>query len=135
MKKALNSKFLKSGAAGLLLALLLSGCVTEGAANMEKSKALRVGMTKAQVIAIMGQPVQEDFSTPDRWFYFVNSVWTDGLTTEEECMPLIFEKGRLIGWGNRFYAQRGSVADLSVVGQNAEFFASGIRVFCGSRHS
>ena len=105
MKKALNSKFLKSGAAGLLLALLLSGCVTEGAANMEKSKALRVGMTKAQVIAIMGQPVQEDFSTPDRWFYFVNSVWTDGLTTEEECMPLIFEKGCLIGWGNRFYAQ------------------------------
>jgi hypothetical protein len=53
----------------------------------------------------MGEPVKEDFSTPDRWFYFVNPVWADGLTTEEECMPLIFEKGRLVGWGSRFYAK------------------------------
>jgi outer membrane protein assembly factor BamE (lipoprotein component of BamABCDE complex) len=104
MKKAFSGKLLKSGLAGALL-LLLAGCVSESAANMEHAKALRIGMTKAQVLAIMGEPVKEDFSTPDRWFYFVNPVWMDGLTTEEECMPLIFEKGRLVGWGSRFYAQ------------------------------
>ena len=103
MKKAFIKKSWRSGLAGALL-LLLAGCISEHAANMEHAKALRVGMTKAEVLAIMGEPVKEEFSTPDRWFYFVNPVWADGLTTEEECMPLIFEKGRLVGWGNRFYA-------------------------------
>ena len=98
-------KRLGSALAAALLALFVTGCVTEAARNVENSKRLRVGMTKAQVLEIMGKPVQEEFSTPDRWYYFVESVWTDGLTTEEECMPLIFEKGRLIGWGNRFYSR------------------------------
>lgn len=93
---------MKAGMMGAAL-LILSGCVSEAAANMENAKSLRVGMTKEQVLKIMGKPVQESFTTPDRWFYFVNSVWFDGLTTEDECMPLIFEKGRLAGWGNRYY--------------------------------
>ena len=59
-------------------------------------------MTKAEVIAVMGEPVKESFATPDRWYYFVKPVWSDGLTTEEECIPLIFEKGRLAGWGKRY---------------------------------
>ena len=85
--------------------LIISGCMTEAAGNVENAKQLRIGMTKAQVLKIMGEPVKEEFATPDRWFYFIESSWTDGLTTENECMPLIFEKGKLIGWGNRFYAQ------------------------------
>lgn len=87
-----------------LLAALLCGCaLTEASRNIENSKKLRVGMTKTQVLAVMGKPVEEEFATPDLWFYFVKSVWMDGLTTEEECLPLVFEKGKLIGWGNRFY--------------------------------
>ena len=88
----------------LFLLLFTAGCVNEAARNVENSKRLRVGMTKEQVLSIMGKPVQEEFSTPDLWYYFVESVWTDGLTTEEECMPLVFEKGRLAGCGNRFYS-------------------------------
>jgi outer membrane protein assembly factor BamE (lipoprotein component of BamABCDE complex) len=87
------------------LLLCLSGCRSEAAVNMARARQLRTGMTKAQVLKIMGEPVKEEFSSPDRWYYFVNSVWMDGLTTEEECMPLIFEKGRLAGWGSRFYAE------------------------------
>ena len=90
--------------AAFLLLLLAAGCMTEAARNVENSKQLRVGMTKEQVLSVMGKPVQEEFSTPDLWYYFVESVWTDGLTTEEECMPLVFENGRLMGWGNRFYS-------------------------------
>jgi outer membrane protein assembly factor BamE (lipoprotein component of BamABCDE complex) len=85
--------------------LCLSGCRSEAAVNMDRARQLRAGMTKAQVLKIMGEPVKEEFATPDRWYYFVNSVWADGLTTEDECMPLIFEKGRLAGWGSRFYAE------------------------------
>ena len=84
------------------LVLLLAGCLSEASANVENAKRLRVGMTKAEVIAVMGEPVKESFATPDRWYYFVKPVWADGLTTEEECLPLIFDKGRLAGWGRRY---------------------------------
>ena len=91
-------QFCKAGLAGIML-LCLTGCYWQAAENLERSRQLRVGMTKAEVLKIMGEPVKEEFSTPDRWYYFIESVWGDGLTTEEECMPLIFEKGRLTGWG------------------------------------
>ena len=94
-------KFCKAGLAALAV-FCLTGCYWQAAENLEHSRQLRVGMTKAEVLKIMGEPVKEDFSTPDRWYYFVNPVWGDGLTTEEECMPLIFEKGRLAGWGKRY---------------------------------
>ena len=111
-----RKKMLTAGVLGALL-LLAAGCVSEAAANVKNSGQLRVGMTKNQVLKIMGEPVKEEFSTPDRWFYFVESVWLDGLTTEEECMPLIFEKGKLVGWGNRFYADWRSVKNKGVGGK------------------
>lgn len=100
MMKPFSGRIHFAALAGVLL--LLAGCASEAAVNMENAKRLRVGMTKAEVIAIMGEPVKENFSSPDRWHYFVDPVWADGLTTEEECMPLIFEKGRLAGWGKRY---------------------------------
>ena len=44
MKKAFIKKSWRSGLAGALL-LLLAGCISENAANMEHAKALRVGMS------------------------------------------------------------------------------------------
>ncbi len=82
----------------------IAGCST-AAKNVENSKQLRVGMTKSEVLEVMGEPLSgESFCKPDLWFYYYKNVWADGLTTEDECMPLVFENGRLAGWGNRFYA-------------------------------
>ena len=54
----------------------------------------------------MGEPLSgETYCTPDRWFYYIEPVWSDGLVTEDECMPLIFEDGKLIGFGRLFYTQ------------------------------
>ena len=86
-----------------LVLLALCGCVNTPADTAERAKALRVGMTKSQVEEIMGKPVQESFSTPDLWFYYVETVWLDGLITEDECMPLVFENGKLIGFGRKYY--------------------------------
>ena len=62
--------------------------------------------TKEEVLAIMGEPLSdEQFCTPDCWFYYVEPVWCDGLTTEDECIPLVFENGRLVGFGRRFYTE------------------------------
>ena len=72
--------------------------------NINNSKNLRIGMTKAEVLQIMGEPLKnESFNKPDLWYYYYDCNWLDGLTTEEECFPLVFRDGKLIGWGNRFY--------------------------------
>lgn len=93
--------------AGSFLAVtcLLGGCgYFAQFDNVQNATRLRVGMTKSEVLEIMGEPVQDEiFTTPNIWFYYVNTQWHDGLTTEDECMPLIFENDRLIGFGNDFY--------------------------------
>ena len=84
--------------------LLVCGCTA--ARNIENSKKLRVGMTKSQVLNIMGRPVENElYSKPDVWFYHVETVWADGLDTRDECMPLVFENGKLAGWGNMYYTR------------------------------
>ena len=81
----------------------LCGCAV-GTGNVENSKKLRVGMTKGQVLEIMGEPVSgEAFCKPDVWFYQTRTVWADGLTTEDECIPLVFTDGKLSGWGVVYY--------------------------------
>ena len=94
-------------ATALWLAACAGGCSTpwgQAKKNVENSRNLRVGMTKNEVIEIMGEPIRDEkFCSPDLWFYYIEMVWGDGLITPEECMPLVFEDGKLIGWGNDFY--------------------------------
>ena len=74
--------------------------------NINNAKQLRVGMTKDEVLAVMGEPLTgESFNRPDLWYYYFDCNWLDGLITEEECFPLVFKDGKLIGWGNSFYAR------------------------------
>ena len=74
--------------------------------NIDNSKRLRVGMTKKEVLEIMGEPLSDEiFCKPDCWYYYIEPVWVDGLTTEEECMPLVFEDGKLVGWGRGFFVR------------------------------
>ena len=87
----------------------VAGCSTpwnEIERNVDNSKNLRVGMTKSEVLEIMGEPVSdESYCTPDIWFYYVKTICHNGLVTEDECLPLVFRDGRLAGWGNRFYSE------------------------------
>ena len=93
---------------GALLLLSLSvGCDTTwwpSCRNIANSRELRVGMTKGEVLQVMGEPIRDErFAAPDLWYYYIDTVWFDGLVTEDECMPLVFENGVLVGWGNDFY--------------------------------
>ena len=92
--------------AGLLLVIFAAGCAFFNVdETVNNAKKLRVGMTKAEVLTIMGEPLKdESFHRPDLWYYYYKCNWMDGLYTEEECFPLVFKEGKLIGWGNRFYS-------------------------------
>ena len=87
--------------------LSCGGCQwRERTTNLENSRNLRVGMSKEQVISVMGQPLADEaYSSPNLWFYYIDTKWYDGLATEDECMPLVFKNGKLVGWGNDFYNQ------------------------------
>ena len=88
-----------------LLTVLLNGCGTTAGENFENSSRLRVGMTKEQVKEIMGEPLQENFSKPDVWYYYIETRWHDGQNTIDECMPVVFKNNKLAGWGNAYYKQ------------------------------
>ena len=96
--------------AAMLTVLFCTGCESINPykiaeKNINNAKQLRIGMTKAEVLELMGEPLTgESFNRPDLWYYYFDCNWLDGLITEEECFPLVFKDGKLIGWGNRFYA-------------------------------
>ena len=69
--------------------------------NLEK---LKLGMSKEQVFQIMGEPLMyEQYAKPDEWFYYTDWDWADCAKTKTECTPLVFQDGKLIGWGRVFY--------------------------------
>ena len=96
--------------AGFLFLALCTGCESINPykiaeKNINNAKQLRIGMTKDEVLTVMGEPLKdESFSKPDLWYYYYDCNWLDGFITVEECFPLVFKEGKLIGWGNRFYA-------------------------------
>lgn len=84
---------------------LLDGCAFQTAnTNIENSKKLRVNMTKAQVLKIMGEPIKgEEYVSENVWYYYTSMRWFDARTTEDECLPLVFKNGKLAGWGWDYY--------------------------------
>lgn len=104
-------KFWLAGICAGLCVMMLTGCATvnpyqRAKENVANSKKLRLGMTKAEVLKIMGEPERnESFNQPDVWFYYFDINWLDGFITEDECFPLVFKDGKLLGWGNAFYTR------------------------------
>ena len=100
-------------AAVIALSAILSGCgISSQYTNFENSAKLRVGMTKEQVLAVMGKPLDAVFSKPDIWYYYIETRWHDGQETIDECMPLVFVNDKLAGWGNEFKARMDTVAPM-----------------------
>ncbi len=91
--------------AAVCMICLLSACsIQEMRNNRENLQKLQIGMTQDQVREIMGEPLDEVFSSGDIWFYYTEYKWMDGMNTRDECTPVMFdEDGKLIGTGYEFY--------------------------------
>ncbi|MCL1073545.1 DUF3192 domain-containing protein [Shewanella dokdonensis] len=78
--------------------------------NQGKLTELKLGQSGESVLALMGRP---DFSeaklsqgqTLNILFYRTHQTKSDGITTKDECTPLLFRNDQLIAWGDDTYQQ------------------------------
>ena len=98
----------------IVFIILFCGCsFKEINRNLDNSKKLRVGMSKEQVLDVMGEPLRNvSFHEENVWYYFVRINWYDNLYTRDECMPLVFVNDKLAGWGNEYKARLDTVAPV-----------------------
>lgn len=78
--------------------------------NQGKLTELKLGQSGESVLALMGRP---DFSeaklsqgqTLNILFYRTHQTKSDGITTKDECTPLLFRNDQLVAWGDDTYQQ------------------------------
>jgi len=56
-------------------------------------------------VADFNETYQQDSDTVQVLYYRTHRVHKDGLTTKDECTPLIFKNGILTAWGTKAYNQ------------------------------
>ena len=80
-------------------------------AKEQRSKLadIRVGMSRDQVVEIAGEPLNKElYSTDNLWFYYTDPKWYDGMVTQDECTPFLFDDdGILQGWGHQYFHDHG----------------------------
>lgn len=97
----------------VIVLALLCGCeycstgYWEAKSNSDKLNNLRVGMNKEQVIQTMGEPLKNQvYNKPDIWYYYTQIKWSDTIVSRDECTPLFFKGGILVGWGTQYYKDK-----------------------------
>ncbi len=78
--------------------------------NLKQIGRLDLGIQKGDVIRLLGSPdISEAKATSDGeellvLFYRTHHVKSDGITTRDECTPLLFKNDQLIAWGADAYS-------------------------------
>ncbi|CUS48842.1 MAG: protein of unknown functin DUF3192 [Idiomarinaceae bacterium HL-53] len=114
----MNQRILKGIVAGVA-ALILSACVvvvdgghsdddynwqSEERENRREIARLDLGISPETVLSKMGTPEFDESLVANERTYRVLYYRTqrktgDGVTTKDECTPLVFADGQLLGWG------------------------------------
>ncbi|KXI28166.1 DUF3192 domain-containing protein [Paraglaciecola hydrolytica] len=76
--------------------------------NKVQVSKLELGLNKQAILTLLGSP---DISEAKRigekelqvMFYRTQHKQSDGITTADECTPLLFVNGQLIAWGDSAY--------------------------------
>ncbi|WP_133468435.1 DUF3192 domain-containing protein [Paraglaciecola marina] len=76
--------------------------------NKVQISKLELGLHKTNILELLGSPdITEAKRNNDKefqvMFYRTQHMQADGITTEDECTPLLFENNELIAWGDNAY--------------------------------
>ncbi|MCT6700146.1 DUF3192 domain-containing protein [Rheinheimera sp. 4Y26] len=79
-------------------------------ANQNYISQLKTGVDAASVRNSLGTPdftesFQKNGDTVEVLFYRTHRSHGDGVTSKDECTALIFQRGLLVGWGDKAYQQ------------------------------
>jgi len=77
-------------------------------ANLGYINNLKIGTSAESVRSNLGSPAfvetfQRQGETVEVLFYRTNHRHSDGETSKDECTPLVFKRGQLVGWGDKAY--------------------------------
>ncbi|CUA83001.1 MULTISPECIES: DUF3192 domain-containing protein [Pseudidiomarina] len=78
--------------------------------NLKQIGRLDLGADKGDVIRLLGSPDISEAKATDNGevlilFYRTHHVKSDGITTRDECTPLLFKDDKLIAWGADAYSE------------------------------
>lgn len=78
--------------------------------NLKQIGRLDLGVDKGDVIRLLGSPDISEAKATDNGevlilFYRTHHVKSDGITTRDECTPLLFKNDKLVAWGADAYSE------------------------------
>lgn len=76
--------------------------------NKVQIAKLELGVSRQEILALLGSPdiseaKKEGTSRIQVMFYRTQHKKSDGITTQNECTPLLFEDDVLVAWGDGAY--------------------------------
>ncbi|MDD5005020.1 MAG: DUF3192 domain-containing protein [Candidatus Omnitrophica bacterium] len=98
--------------------ILVSGCASYWNSlpwsidnNRKKLMELEIGMTKKEVINVMGDPYnREAYALPNghtlEFLIYLTKYTDSGSIPDSDTTPICFEDGKVTGWGRNFYVER-----------------------------
>lgn len=95
----------------LTTSLFLTGCQGWPEWNREKLNELEVGMTKPEVLEIMGKPYQREANQQQEWWLYMTEsgpgIASAYREPSEYLTPIVFDKeGKVIGWGRNYWTEK-----------------------------
>ena len=84
----------------LLVSLVAAGCTTQASNRGKSLMKLQVGMTKEEVLSIMGKPQRQEAHGETEILFYTTASAGD---MQEHTTPVTIIGGRLVGWGSLDY--------------------------------
>jgi hypothetical protein len=101
--------------AAAIVGLLLAGCgYVVGEANRTKLNSVQVGMSRDELLAIMGAPSKrEAYGRTEFLMYRTPLTNPVGINEQDFFTPVAIVDGRVVGWGRNYY-DNAMKADVTV---------------------
>ncbi|TAH33128.1 MAG: DUF3192 domain-containing protein [Alphaproteobacteria bacterium] len=87
----------------VLLTLTACGVAAKNRSDDVRAKLneLEIGMTKEQVLRVMGKPYKRELYGKSEYFIYETDHWAT--VDQDKYTPIYLENGKVRGWGSSYY--------------------------------